>query len=355
MTNTPELIINTAAIGRNYADLQSMSNGAEVAAVVKADAYGLGVEGVLPALMAAGCKTVFVATLAEALQVRSLDQSITIAVINGPQQGETETFAVASLTPVLNSLEQVARWQHEGSGDVYLHLDTGMNRLGLSARDIENATDDPTMLEGLSVALVMSHLACADEMDHPMNETQRNRFEHLKRQILAAPASLASSGGILMGAAYHYDMVRPGIALFGGFRQEEVVQARAPILQVRDALEGETVGYSPARRLKGNSRIATLAVGYADGVLRSMGDGQDPGTANVLIDGHTAAIIGRISMDLVTIDVSGIPEAAAHAGAMATLIGGGIGLDNVASSAGTISYEILTSLGNRYVRQYVNS
>ncbi len=361
MALTPELTIDLGAIARNYATLQGLSGEATVAAVVKADAYGLGLAGVLPALISAGCDSFFVATLDEAIAFRRLNSSVTLAVLNGPQEGEVSAFVEASLTPVINSLAQLERWTATAREPIYLHIDTGMTRLGLAAKDLLEIANDPDTLTALSVSLIMSHLACADQPDHPKNEDQRNRFDELRGELPAAPSSLANSGGILLGPTYHYDLVRPGIALFGGNPQpgtdnpfESVVEARAPILQVRQATANDTVGYGASRLLARDSSIATLAIGYADGIFRSMGENDARDASMVDIEGHIAPIVGQISMDLLSIDVTDIPDGLAHEGAMVTLIGGGARLDNVASSAGTISYEILTSLGNRYRRKYVN-
>lgn len=361
MASTPELTIDLGAIARNYAILKGLSGQATVAAVVKADAYGLGLAGVLPTLISAGCDSFFVATLDEAIAFRRLNSSVTLAVLNGPQEGEVSAFVEASLTPVINSRNQLKRWTATARKPIYLHIDTGMTRLGLEADDLLEIANDPDILTAQSVSLIMSHLACADQPDHPKNEAQRNCFDELRAELPAARSSLANSGGILLGPSYHYDLVRPGIALFGGNPQpgnenpfETVVEARAPILQIRQATANDTVGYGASRSLTRESRIATLAIGYADGIFRSMGDTDERGDGTVDIEGHIAPIVGQISMDLLSIDVTDIPEGLAHEGAMATLIGGGAGLDNVASSAGTISYEILTSLGNRYRRKYLN-
>lgn len=354
------LTIDTGAIRANYSILCARSAPAQCAAVVKADAYGLGAARIAPVLAAAGCRTFFVATVDEALALRQvLDDERTICVLSGITAGIEDLYLAHRLIPVLNALGDLDAWtavaRRTGAAvPVALHVDTGMSRLGLPEAELAALSDDPSRLDGLDVRLVMSHLACADEPDSPMNSAQLQAFRAARQRLPAAPASFANSAGVFLGRDYHMDLARPGIALYGGapYPQNpnpmaQVVRLQAKILQVREIDRGRTVGYGATHRADRRERIATIAVGYADGYLRSLS-----GRGNGTIDGIRVPLVGRVSMDLVTFDVSGVPEHAARPGATIDLIGPHNPIDVVAADAGTIAYEILTSLGARYHRVY---
>jgi alanine racemase len=330
--------------------------------VVKADAYGLGVRAVAPALRAAGCGTFFVATLDEGLSLRSLlGNEPSIVVLHGVADlGEAGEARARNLLPVLNSLPQIETWAARARSvgaplPCALHLDTGMNRLGLSAGEVQALGLDHHLLDGCDVRLTMSHLACAEDAANQMNRSQLVTFLKRCAALSSAPQSLANSAGIFLGEAFTLDMVRPGIALYGGnpvpgaspSPVAQVVRLEAPILQVRRVDRGDTVGYGATFSVPGPTRIATVAAGYADGYLRSAS-----GRGRAVVSGHFAPIVGRVSMDLITVDVSAVPEHAAQPGATARLLGLDITVDEVAGAAGTIPYEILTSLGRRYRREY---
>ena len=341
------LEIDLGAIVENWRLLAARVAPGLCAAVVKADAYGLGATNVAPALAAAGCRTFFVAHLDEALAVRAVLPEAEIAVLNGLLPGTTHVFLDARLIPVLNDLAQIERWRRKGQGrPAIIHIDTGMNRLGIPVEDVARIGEP-----GFPLRAVMSHLACAEEAS-PMNEAQRQRFEAARARLPAAPASFANSSGIFLGPAYHYDLARPGVALYGvnptpGERNpmRPVVRILARVLQLHDAAAGETVGYGATRRLERPTRIATIAAGYADGLLRSLSN-----QGRALAGGTTVPIVGRVSMDLITLDVTAADPAAVEPGSLVELIGSTRTVDDLAAEAGTIGYEILTSLGRRYHR-----
>ena len=355
------LTIDLGALARNYRLLADRLGGARCAAVVKADAYGLGVARVAPVLLRAGCETFFVATLDEGVALRALAPAAEIHVLNGVSDGSEEVFAGHGLHPVLNDLGQIERWatfaRAHGERDAAIHVDSGMNRLGLPACEVDRLAAETERLDGLRVRLIMSHLACAEGRDNPMNPAQRAAFIAARAKLPAAPASLANSSGIFLGADYHFDMARPGVALYGvnptpgaSNPMAEVVHLQSKIIQVRDVDRGQTVGYGAAHRTAAPGRIATVPVGYADGYLRSLGN-----RASAAIGGAQVPVVGRVSMDLITLDVSSLPPDRARPGTPVELIGGACPIDEVAACAGTIAYEILTSLGKRYDRRYVGA
>ncbi len=343
------LDVNLAALSANLHAMRQQAPGTKVAAVVKADAYGLGLAGVLPML---ACDTYFVARLAEGIALRSLAPKARIFVFDGAQDETVAALIAHRLIPVLGSLGEIARWQAARGGEAALHIDTGMNRLGLPAHELAVlAGEAKSRLEGIAVALVMSHLACSDDPSSPMNAMQLSRFRAALALLPPAPASLAASGGIYLGADYHFDMVRPGIGLYGGNPHpghanpmQPVVRLTAPILQLRPIAPGETVGYGGSFTADRPMTIATIALGYADGVLRAAS-----ARASAMVRGRAVPIVGRVSMDLVTLDVTGLDVAV---GDMAELFGPGMALDAAAAAWGTISYELLTGLSRRIPRIY---
>jgi len=362
---TAILTIDLSSLVANYRRLAALSAPAECGAVVKADAYGLGMAACAPALARAGCTTFFVATLAEAIELRALLPQAVIYLFDGLLPGTAPVFHAHDLRPVLNSAEEINEWAAFCSATgvklpAAIHIDTGMNRLGLSRAEVEALAAAGHTLGAFELALVMSHLACADEPEHPKSEAQRLAFDALRALLPLMHASLANSGGILLGAPFHYDLVRPGIALYGGKPQAKgpnpfarVVHLAGRILQLREVPAGESIGYGASRTLKRTSRIAVVAVGYADGLFRALSVGDGEAGMSIYVGPHPAPILGRVSMDLITIDVSGIPEDLARRGAFVELIGDNIAPHELAAHAGTIDYEVLTSLGARATRRYI--
>ena len=362
------LTVDLGAVAANYAMLKREAKGAEVSAVVKADAYGTGMGPVAERLWMEGCRTFFVADANEGAALRATLPDADIHVLNGLFPGMAPLYAECGLRPCLASLAEVAEWRAAGAPlPAALHFDTGMNRLGMSAEDAAALAADGALTEGLNVTLLMSHLACADEAAHPQNARQLGRFNEilavLKGRFPQARASLANSGGIFLGADYRFDLVRPGVSLYGGnpftgranpFRP--VVSAHARVLAVREVPPGETAGYAATWKAAAPARIAVLAAGYADGYFRALssaGEGPESG-GQVYIAGYTAPVAGRVSMDMAMVDVSHLPEGAVKRGDMAELVGSHISVDEVGLRAGTIGYEILTALGRRYMRRYIS-
>jgi len=351
-TRSATLLIDLDALARNYARLCAASAPAECTAVVKADAYGLGVARVARRLLREGCKRFFVATAAEAGELRALAPGVDIYVLEGARAGEVETLAAARATPVLCSLEQVERWV--GHGRALLQIDTGMARLGLSSREVDELARRPELLAGIEVELVVTHLACADEPDHPLNFQQLEAFEKLRRKLPSARVSIGNSAGTLNGAAQRGDVARPGIGLYGGnpFTErpnpfEPVVTLNAPIVQIRDIDEVQTVGYGATFGVAPPARLAVVALGYADGYPRALGN-----RGVVAIAGRHAPVIGRVSMDLLCCDVTALPPDVVRVGAPVEALGPNVPLEDVAAAAGTIGYEILTRLSPRLKREY---
>jgi alanine racemase len=353
------LEIDLAAVAANWRLLKERAAPAECAAVVKADAYGLGASAIAPALAAAGCRRFFVATLDEGIALRAvLGTACEIAVFNGPFAGTAEEFAAHGLIPVLNDPGQIALWREmtarRGPCAAMLHLDTGMARLGLSPREFAGSVE---MLRELPWHGLLSHLACADVPSHPLNEAQRRDFLTARAALPGPPASLAASSGIFLGPAFRFDFVRPGAALYGvnpqpGNRNpmRQVVHLKGRVLQVREIDRGRSVGYGAAWTAQRPARLATVAAGYADGWLRSFsrrGSGR--------LAGMRVPLVGRVSMDLMVFDVTAVDPALARTGAFITLLDEEYGVDAAAADAGTIGYEILTALGRRYHRLYRGS
>lgn len=337
------LTVDLDALARNLATLRREAGAAEVAPVVKADAYGLGLAPVARRLQAEGARRFFVARLNEGEALRqALGAGPVIYVLDGCPPGAAQRLALAALTPVLNSVQQARDW---GPREAALHVDTGLNRLGVSAAEARALAQGPA-----PIGLVMSHLACGHAPEHPANARQRDAFAAVRQAFPAAIASLANSAGVFLGEAYRFDLVRPGISLYGGGpferpdpRIEPVASFEAPILQVRDVAPGDGVGYGSAFVADRPMRVAILAAGYADGVLRAASP-----NGRVWFDGARRSLLGRVSMDLIAVDVTG--SAAARPGAMAQLIGRDLPLDEAAAAAGTISYELLTRLSARAAR-----
>ena len=353
--------IDLAALVDNWRTVAAAAGGAEAGAVLKADGYGVGLDQAGQALAHAGCRTFFVALPDEGIQLRAVAPAAAIYVLDGLLPKATADYVAADLRPVLGSLPEVAEWaaakrQGAPTGSA-LHVDTGMNRLGLTLAEAREIAGDGDLIATLMPSLVMSHLACADTPEHPMNARQRAAFREVRSLLPETPASLANSAGSFMGPDYRFDLVRPGIALYGASFSADrpplkpVVTLEACVLQVRDAPPGETVGYGATETVRAAARIAILAVGYADGYHRaaSSSDARGGG-ARVFIRGRSAPLVGHVSMDLIAVDVTGIPEVAR--GDWAELFGRDIPVDEVAAHSGTIGYELLTGLGPRYARTY---
>jgi alanine racemase len=350
---TGVLVVDLDALARNYAVLCRTVAPAECGAVVKANAYGLGVGPVARRLFNEGCRTYFVATLGEGLELRGILPGARIFVFAGAVPGTERALEAAALIPVLNSLSQVRCWAAVG-GSAALHIDTGMTRLGLNQAEVDALTRDPALLRTIDVECVMTHLACADEPNHSLNTDQLAAFARMRTGLPKAKTSIGNSAGAFLSSAHRGDLVRAGIALYGGNPiaarpnpVEAVVALRAPILQLRVLAEPATIGYGATFAAAPPARIAVVGVGYADGYLRCLGN---RGVAS--IKGWRVPIVGRVSMDLLCLDVSALPEESIAEGMLVDLIGNGISLDEVATSAGTISYEILTRLGARLEREY---
>lgn len=360
---TPTLTIDTGAVVANWQTLREKFTGAETAAVVKANAYGLGMEQIAPALANAGCHTFFVATLTEAIALRALLPDVRILVFHGVQRGEEFAFRQHRIIPVLNSMEQVKRWKPVAKEHAHatsaLHVDTGMGRMGLQPEDFERAVRaDADLLKDCRVGLIMSHLACAPGYEHPLNGEQLNWFNHSRNFAEGIPASLCNSGGIYLHKSYHFDLARPGCSLYGIAPQsgvdnpmKQVVTWNAPILMTRTLEREQTVGYGAIDTMPKGTRIATVASGYADGYIRNAsGHG-----AVAYVGKHKVPLVGRVTMDMLCFDVTTAPESDIHEGAMLTLLGDqdGIRVDDVATCAQTIGYELLCGLGDRLKREYI--
>jgi alanine racemase len=354
------LTIDLAALVANWRQIADRVHPAACAGVVKADGYGLGITDVATALARAGCSTFFVATLAEGRAVRAALPPAIVYVLDGLLPGAAAHYAAMDLRPCLSSLEEIREWAAWCAADsrpapAAIHIDTGMQRLGLTAADVDTlAGPEREILSTFPISLVMSHLACADVAAHPLNETQRTAFLALAQRLPRAPLSLANSAGTFLDRAYHLDLVRPGIALYGGRASTDIPNPMRPvtrlsarILQVRTVAAGTPVGYGATFTAPDARRIATVASGYADGFLRALsGPIERPGPL-VTLDGHRVPVVGRVSMDVIALDVTGIPEREACRGAWVELIGPTSGLDDLADHAGTIGYELLTRLGRR--------
>ncbi len=364
------LTINLGNLVENWRTLNLRSGNARASAVVKADAYGLGIEEVTAALYHHGCHDFFVANADEGMLARQFAPDARIFVLAGAWPGVEKQFFEYDLVPVLASLDQLGNWMSAvaefGDHPCALAIDTGMNRLGLSVEEALELANDPTRPASFAPVHIMSHLACADEPGNPMNDAQLAAFQRVAEAFEGTDSSIANSAGIHLGPDFHFDMTRPGIALYGGSTGSAaapatlpVVTAQARIVQLRKANAGETVSYGATHTLSRDSRLAIVAAGYADGWHRAMsGAGvplrtTDPKGAEGFVCGQRVPLIGRITMDLSIFDVTDIPENELRVGDYVELFGENIPLEEVAKSAGTIGYELLTSLGNRYQRDYV--
>lgn len=356
------LSIDLAALTENWRILKRRCAAKDTGAVIKADAYGTGAVQAATALKGAGCATFYVAHLDEGIAVRgAIGPGPRVVVMHGPNRGTERDFAAHKLVPVLNTPEQIAGWRkYAETADILseslVHVDTGMNRLGLTRKEFDAHMTDG--FDGLHPLALMSHLACA-EMDHPLNEAQRTSFAEMlsvfRTKFPDAKASFANSSGIFLDPAYHYDYARPGVALYGVNPTPDrpnpmlpVVRLSARIVQVRRVDRASTVGYGATAAVPEGAKLATASIGYADGLPRAWG-----ARGHGFVDGIRCPVKGRVSMDLVIFDVSNVPDSGLHPGALVEVIGSHASVDDVAAAAGTIGYEILTSLGARYHRHYL--
>lgn len=362
------LTIDLEALAFNWRLLRDRAGGADCAAVVKANAYGIGIEMAVPKLLAAGCRTFYVAHLAEAKRVRTLTGDAVIYVLNGFLAGTGPVYAAHGLRPVLGSREEIAEWGEFAAANpdappAAIHIDTGMNRLGLPPEEVANVASALPF----APALILTHLASAEDQSDPSNARQLADFTRLRAHFPHIPASFCNSSGAFIEPVAAFDQTRAGVALYGANPtpgkpnpMREVVRLEAKILQIRDVLDGAAVGYNGKWKARGPRRLATLSIGYADGYLRAASAWDSKAAQGIkagiaLVGGVTSPFAGSVSMDLIVIDVTDAPQDAVQRGAYAVMIGDALSLDEVASRAGTIPYEILTSLGRRYARIYRNA
>ena len=375
------LSIDINAVVENYRYLAGLAGDTACAATVKADAYGLGARPVVQALLASGCRTFFVAHLDEALAIADLikpygvngRRMVDCIVLNGLEIGRADEYIANGVMPTLNALDEVDRWRHaldhypaaygEGVRDIgaALHFDTGMNRLGLDPVETREVLEMPGHLKNIKITHVISHLACADDADHPMNRQQLEYFDQIQRRLTPylephVQWSMANSSGIFLGPNYHYDMVRPGMALYGlnpvPYRHKnpmrDVVGLYAPVLQIRSVAKNRTIGYGASHTAERDMVVATVALGYADGFHRTLND-----RGRVYWQGHALPVVGRVSMDSIMVDLSSLnPANMPKSGDMIEVIGPHQGADILGRAGKTIGYEILTSLGKRFKRTY---
>jgi alanine racemase len=357
------LTVDLAAIAANWNALAGMTVPVECAAVVKGDGYGCGLEPVTRTLYRAGCRTFFVADIAEGRRVRAVASDAAIYVLNGVMPGSAQAFAADYLRPVISSTTELAEWDafvatRNWRGGGALHVDTGMNRLGITV-DEAVAIAPRLQSENHGFTLLMSHLACAEIPGHPMNDRQIRLFREVRMLYRGVASSLANSSGIFLGGTAYCDLVRPGVALYGvnptpakKNPMRPVVELKARIIQVRTINRGDTVGYGATFTATRPSRIAIVAVGYADGFLRSAAAARGKLAAEVVVAGRRCPVAGRVSMDVLAVDVTDLSDGAVRRGDFATLIGGRLSVDDLAAGMGTIGYEVLTHLGRRYHRVY---
>ena len=360
---TGVLTVDLDAIVANWRKLEKTAVPAECSAVIKANAYGCGIEPVARALAKAGCKTFFVATIDEARAARAAAPSSALYVLNGFMQNTGEAYAKVDAKPVIGDLNELAEWdvfcrRNGWSGGAAIHIDTGMHRLGLTLAEAQGLI--PRINAGdHGISLVMSHLACAESLHHPMNARQLATFREIASLFTGVPASLSNSSGIFLGAPFQFDMVRPGAALYGVNPTPEadnpmqgVIDLKARVMRIREIERGDSVGYGATWTARRPTRLAIVAAGYADGYFRAGGSNDGTRGAEAVVADKRCPVAGRISMDLMAIDVTDLEKNAVRRGHLVTLIGEGVTVDELAHHFGTIGYEVLTSLGARHTRIY---
>lgn len=354
------LTIDLGAIRENYRRLKARLGDVRCAGVLKADGYGIGASQVAAVLLREGCDIFFVALLGEGVALRrSIGPGPAIFVLNGIPPGAEPDAVAADLCAVINSGGQLAAWRVAARRagrklPAAIQVDSGMSRLGMAPTEVEAAAEDISAFDGIDVRYVMSHLACADEPEHPANERQRLAFERLRKMLPEAPVSLANSSGIFLGARFHYDLARPGAALYGINPTPDkpnpmlpVVRLQAKVAQTRSIEKGVGVGYGHTYHAQGPLSLATISFGYADGWQRRA-------ASAAWFEGVRLPFLGRVSMDSIILDISALPAGRLREGDLVELLGPSQSVDEAAGHAGTIGYEILTSLGPRFHRQYVN-
>lgn len=363
------LIIDLGALADNWRRMDKLSGKARAAAVLKANAYGIGIEPAAETLYAAGARDFFVANAEEGVELREVVPDGRIYILAGMWPGNEQLFFDNGLVPIINSEEQLAFFMsalsERGDHPCVLHVDTGMNRLGLSAHEAIALANDPARPASFSPVLVMSHLACGDDPSHPLNRRQLESFQAVTEAFEGIESSLANSAGVHLGPDFHFDMTRPGIAVYGGEAvngmanpMKPVVTAEARIIQIRGVKSGDTASYGASAQFSRDSRVAIVAIGYADGYHRSVSGGgvalrqATPSGAFGFLHGTKVPHLGRVTMDLSLFDVTDIPENRVRAGDYIEIFGDNIAIDDVARAGGTIGYELLTSLGRRYDRAY---
>ena len=357
------LTIDLGALVANSKSLAAKAPGAACAAVVKADAYGTGIDRTVPALARAGCRTFFVAHLSEGARARAAAHDADIYVLNGLLPRTGQAYVRDRLRPVLGSAQEIAEWAAFTAAEgvrieAAVHVDTGMNRLGLSVP--EAIATGEAGLRGCPVNLLMSHFVSAEEPENPINARQLDAFAAVRRAFPSLQGSLANSSGVFLGASAHHDLLRPGYALYGGNPQPGAANPMLPviglegrILQLRWVEDGDTVGYNATWTARGSRRIAVISVGYADGFPRAASASDGRHGADAMVGGVRCPFAGRVSMDLIAVDVTEAPRDLGR-GDPVSLMDPAISVDHVASSAGMSGYEVLTSLGRRYARRYVD-
>ncbi len=358
------LTIDLSALAHNWKLLSARVAPGECAAVVKANAYGIGIEHAVPVLAAVGCKTFFVAVLSEAKRVRAVVRQATIYVLNGLLPGTCPIYAEYNLRPVLGSIAEIEEWrqfiaQTGFSGKAALHVDTGMNRLGLRV-DEAISLNKNGQLANIDFALLMSHFVSSEEKSNPLNAQQLNQLVEVQNQIHLPYVSLCNSSGFFLELKSFLNLSRPGYALYGGNPEpgkpnsmRPVVTLEAPVVQVRDVASGETVGYNSQWTAKRPSEIAIISVGYADGISRQLSATDTKPGGIAVISGQICPFVGRISMDMITIDVTDVAGDPVQRGDLVQLLGDRISVDDMAARANTNGYEILTNLSHRYARRYI--
>lgn len=361
-TATCILEIDLLKIQQNYQILTGICNNSDVAAVVKADAYGLGAIEIAQALQQKGCTDFFVAHIEEGIKLRNvLDNKTNIYVLNGSFKDDTKNYYQFSLTPILNNLEQIEIWQQHCTHlnkriPCVIHINTGMNRMGIDILESSQLDQILHLVKQLDIKFIMSHLAASEDYNNIYNTIQLEKFKKSASFFPDIKASFANSSGIFLGNPYHFDIVRPGIALYGGNPTPNkinpmynAIKLTAPIIQLRKLAPESFIGYNMTFTANRDMLIATLPIGYADGYSRGFSN-----CGEVYIDGHKARVVGRVSMDFITIDVTDIPSDKIFLGANVEIIGDNCTIDKMADIIGTISYDVITQLGNRYKRIYKN-
>ena len=355
------LTVRLGALKANYREIARRVGAAKVAPVVKADGYGTGMAAVSRELAGVGADTFFVARLQEGIDLRKALPKVRIFVLDGLKAGTASLYRANNLTPVLNALDEISEWSAAARDariklDAGIQIDTGMSRSGLPRTDTETlAGEASARLNGINVSLWLSHLSCSDDPKHKMNRAQLERFRAALAKLPPAPASLSASGGIGLGRDYDFDMVRPGIALYGGNPQPAlpnpyhvVARLTGRVLQVRRVDLGDTVGYGATFTAGKPLKLVTVSLGYADGLSRALA-----GRGQAVLGGVRVPFAGRISMDLAVLDATNVPDAACKRGVEVEFFGDTISLEEIADAANTVNYEIITGIAARVPRVYV--